>query len=247
MKSLFVLLFFWINLYGFSQILNVESFRIRTDTTGWAGKIGVDLSLVKNTKTLTKIGGKAHLQYKTGKSLLLVMGQYQLLTSNENDLIDKSVLHLRYNYKIRKSISIESFVQGQKNSISKIDFRGLIGMGLRFKLSKNENFRYYLGTTTMYEHEITSLNTEEQHWRWSNYFSFTIVPVNYFSIVSTTYYQPVFSHFSDFRIASQNALIFKIDKHLSFKTAFNYYFDSTPVLGVPKEQYNLNSGILYAF
>ena len=247
MKPIFVLLLLCTNIYGYSQILNVESFRIRTDTTGWAGKIGLDVSLVKNTKTLTKIGGKAHLQYKTVKSLILLMGQYELLSSNTNDLIDKSVLHLRYNYKIRPKMSFETFMQGQKNSISKIDFRGLIGLGLRFKLSKNENFRYYLGSTAMYEHEITSLNTDEQHWRWSNYFSFTIMPVNYFSIISTTYYQPVFSYFSDYRIASQNALIFKIDKHLSFKTAFNYYFDSTPVEGVPKEQYNLNSGILYAF
>ena len=247
MKRFFVLQLFIVNFYGYSQILNVESFRIRTDTTGWAGKIGLDVSLVKNTKTLIKIGGKAHLQYKTNKSLILLMGQYELLSSNESDLIDKSVLHLRYNYKIRTSISLESFVQGQKNSISKIDFRDLLGIGLRFKLSKNENFRYYLGTTSMYEFEKTSLQTEEQHWRWSNYFSFTIIPVNYFSIVSTTYYQPVFSNFSDYRIASQNTLIFKIDKHLSFKTAFNYYFDSTPVLGVPQEQYNLNSGILYAF
>ena len=99
----------------------------------------------------------------------------------------------------------------------------------------------------MYEQEKTTLQTLEEHWRWSNYFSISILPNDHFSLVSTTYYQPVFSTFSDYRIASQNALIFKIDKHLSFKTAFNYYFDSTPVQGVPKEQYDLNSGILYAF
>lgn len=247
MKRILVLFVLFINFYGWSQILNVESFRIRTDTTGWAGKVGLNVSLVKNTKTLTKIGGKAHLQYKTGKSLILLMGQYELLSSNANDLIDKSVLHLRYNYKIRPKTALETFVQGQKNSISKIDFRGLFGLGFRFKLSKNEKFRYYLGTTAMYELEKTSLNTKEQHWRWSNYFSFSIYPNEHFSIISTTYFQPVFDNFSDYRTASQNVLIFKIDKHLSFKTAFNYYFDTTPVTGVPKEQYDLNSGILYAF
>jgi len=99
----------------------------------------------------------------------------------------------------------------------------------------------------MFEYERTAFGDTERHWRWSNYFSFTVFPADNFSIVSTSYFQPVFTNFSDYRISSQNAIYFKMTTRLSFKTAFNYNYDSTPVMGVPKEQYNLSSGIVYNF
>ncbi len=246
MKQILFLSLFILSLSGFSQILNMESYRIKTDTIGWAGKLGLDVSITKNTKSLTRIGTKIHLQYKTAKSLILFLGQYNLLASNAHNLIDKSVAHLRYNYKFTPVISGESFIQAQKNSISKIDLRSLIGSGLRFKLSQSETFRYYIGTTVMYEYEKTLIHDIESYWRWSNYISFSLFPNKTTSIISTTYYQPVFSDFSNFRLSSQNAIYFKIGTHLAFKTGFNYNYDSHPVPSVPKTQYNLSTGLVYA-
>ena len=245
-KALFIL--FFVSVYALhAQILNIEAYRIKTDTLGWAGKIALNFSLNKNTISLMNIGNQTHIQYKTSKTLTLLLGQYNLLVSDKNNLIDKSVLHLRYNYYFKPRVIGEWFVQGQRNAVSKIEFRGLAGMGLRLKLSKNNHYKYYLGTTVMFEHEETTLGSTQELWRWSNYFSFSILPNKHISLVSTTYLQPAFSNFSDYRIASQNTLYFILTKHLSFKTAFNYTFDSTPVMNVPKTQYNLISGIVYAF
>jgi len=230
-----------------AQILNVESYRIKTDTIGWAGKVGFDLSLIKNTKSLTKISNNTHIQYKTTKSLILLLGQYQLMVSDGTDLIDKSVVHLRYNYNFTQITVGEWFVQAQRNSISKIDFRGLAGAGLRFKLFHKKQFKYYLGTTAMFEHEETTTSISQDLWRWSNYFSFSWYPTTTFSVVSTTYYQPAFSDFSDYRVYSQNSLYFLVSKHVSFKTGFNFNYDSIPVPDVPDTQYSLSSGLIYAF
>jgi len=242
---LFIVLFLY--LQGTAQILNIESYRIHTDTTGWAGKIGFDFSLTKNTKSLMSIGNKSHIQYKFKNNLILLLGQYSLLVSDNDNLIDKSILHLRYNHYFTAKIIGEWFVQGQRNAVSKIDFRGLAGAGLRFKLSKNNKYRYYYGSTLMYETEKTTADITGVLWRWSNYFSFTISPVKSMSFVSTTYYQPAFDNFSDYRIASQNVFFFLLSKHLNFKTTFNYNYDSSPVVDVPKTQYNLSSGIVYIF
>ena len=244
MMLLVVLLLY---LQGTAQILNIESYRIHTDTTGWAGKIGLDFSMIKNTKSLMLIGNTTHVQYKTKKNLFLLLGKYNLLVSDDDNLIDKSILHFRHNYYFTKRTIGEWFVQGQHNAVSKIDFRGLLGAGMRFKLSKNDKFRYYLGTTMMYEHEKTTLGITGDLWRWSNYFSFTLIPVKTMSFVSTTYYQPALSAFDDYRIASQNVFTFLLSKHLNFKTTFNYNFDSSPVEDVPETQYNLSSGIVYIF
>lgn len=48
-----------------SQIINTESMRMVTDTIGWAGKIGLDASFSKNTRSNFKIKNTIHLQYKT--------------------------------------------------------------------------------------------------------------------------------------------------------------------------------------
>ncbi len=242
----FIVLFMTAEFYG--QILNVENLRIKTDTIGWAGKIGLDFSMTKNTKSLMILGNKTHVQFKTKKSLFLLLGQYNLMISDKNHLIDKSVLHFRYNYKFNDRVVGELFLQGQQNSISKIDFRGLSGLGIRFKLSKTKNMRYYFGTGFMYEYEKDFVSTTAaQLVRSTSYFSFSIYPTSSVSMVSTTYFQPAISHFSDYRLSTQNSLFFHLTKKMSFKTSFNLAYDTMPIVGVPKMQYNLSSGLVYAF
>jgi hypothetical protein len=245
MKKLIFIVVAFLGMQLQAQIINVESLRIKTDTAGWAGKIGVNFSMIQNTKSLMNIGNNTHIQYKTTKSLILLLGQYSLLVSGDNNLIDKSVLHLRYNYNFTHIFVGECFVQAQRNAISKIDFRGLWGAGLRFKLNKDEKHKYYLGTTFMYEYEISTTKISQKLFRWSNYFSLSLYPSDYIRFVSTSYYQPVFSDFSDYRILSQNSFYFLITRHLSFKSTFNYYFDNRPEPGVPKTQYSLLSGLVY--
>ncbi len=232
---------------AFSQILNIEAYRINTDTTGWAGQTGFNFSLTKNTKTLINIGNDTHVQYKTLKHLILFLGKYNLLLSDDDNLIDKTVLHLRYNYFLTPKLTAEAFVQGQRNVVSNIDFRGLAGWGLRIKCSANPEFPLFLGSTLMYEHEETTLNTTQDLWRWSNYISLTYKQGKQFSFVNTTYFQPAFEDFSDYRLSSQNSLIFLISEHLRFKSVFNLYYDSKPVVGIPNTQYQLTSGLVYKF
>jgi hypothetical protein len=231
-----------------AQILNVENYRIKTDTIGWAGKVSLNLSLTENTKSLLIIGNKTHLQYKAGKNLYLFLGQYSLMSSGNSNLINKLVLHFRYNHKFTDRFVGEFFLQGQQNSISKIDARKLIGSGIRYKLSTSEKMRYYFGTSMMYEIEKSTLSSSEvELWRSSTYFSLSLYPTKTFSFISTTYYQPALADFGDYRISSTNSMYFKITQKLSFKSSFVYNYDAAPVLGIPKTQYNLNSGIVYAF
>jgi putative salt-induced outer membrane protein YdiY len=245
MKNLFYLFFFVFAFQLQAQIINVESLRIKTDTLGWAGKIGLNFSMIQNTKSLVNIGNDTHVQYKTSKSLILLIGQYSLLVSENNNLINKSVLHLRYNYNFTGIIVGEWFLQGQRNAISKIDFRGLLGAGLRLKLKKDEKHKYYFGTTFMYEYEISTSQLTQELFRWSNYFSLSLYPTENVRFISTTYYQPAFSGFSDYRILSQNSLYFIISEHMRFKTSFNYSYDNCPEINVPKTQYSLLSGLVF--
>jgi putative salt-induced outer membrane protein YdiY len=230
-----------------AQILNIENFRIKTDTVGWSGKIGLNFSLTKNTKSLTNIGSNIHVQYKSKKNLYLILSNYNLLVSDKQDLINKAVIHLRHNYKINRILRSELFFQAQNNSISKIELRTLIGAGLRYKLSKKETKKFYLGTTIMYEHEkiVADLEPTSDILRLSSYFSFNLYLDGNLSWIGTTYYQPAIKNFNDYRIATQSSLTYSFTKKLAFKTKFSLNYDAFPVNGIPQTDYNLSSGIVY--
>tara|TARA_R110002124_G_scaffold84681_1_gene220256 strand:- start:3426 stop:4154 length:729 start_codon:yes stop_codon:yes gene_type:complete len=232
-----------------AQIINVESLRHVSDSSKWSGSASLDLGLIKNTNSIFRITNRIRLQYNTEKNLFLFINDINLQKIEDNSFVNRGIQHFRYNRKLGDRIKLEAFVQSQYDAISDIKFRGLLGLGPRFKLSKNENFRYYLGTLFMYEHEETlerSINILRD-FRGSAYLSCSLYPTENLSIVSTTYYQPLIKQFSDFRISSEASLAFKIFENLAFRTSFSYNFDANPIANIPKTQYELTNGIIYSF
>ncbi len=232
-----------------SQIINVENIRRVTDTTGWSGYTRLFVNLVKNRNTIFGISNRTRIQYKTKEHLWLLLNDLDFRKANENKLVSRNAQHFRYNYRFHPKFAFEAFLQSQTDEIAAIRFRGLIGSGIRFKMSKNEKYKLYLGSLIMYEHENINSTIEDNNrdWRNSTYFSMSLYPKKNISIVSTTYFQPRFDMFSDFRISSQNTIAFEIFKKLMFTTNFTYQYDEFPVIGVPKEQYRLTNGLLYSF
>lgn len=233
----------------YAQIVNVESLRRVSDSSKWSGAASLDIGLIKNTKSIFKITNKVRLQYNSGKNLYLFINDLKLEQIETNSFVNKGIQHLRYNRKITQRLKLEVFAQSQYDAISDIKFRGLLGIGPRFKLSKSDNYRFYLGTLLMFEHEESSDQAIAilRDFRGSTYFSCSIYPLENLSLVSTTYYQPLLKQFSDFRISNETSIGFNVLKNLLFKTTFTYNFDASPIIGIPKTQYELTNGIVYTF
>ena len=251
MKQFILFVFFAIisiNLVD-AQIVNVESLRRISDTSKWSGAANLDIGLIKNTKSIFRITNKIRLQYNTEKNLYLFINDLKLEQIEDNSFVNKGIQHIRYNRKLLDRLKLEVFAQSQYDAISNIKFRGLLGVGPRFKLSKSKDYRFYLGTLFMFEHEEASDNTIDilRDFRSSTYFSCSLYPLENISVVSTTYYQPLIKQFSDFRISNETSLGIKVLKNLLFKTTFTYNFDASPIIGIPKTQYELTNGIVYTF
>ena len=232
-----------------AQIINTESLRMVTDTTGWAGKIGLSVSYSKNVKEQLKVKNTIHVHYKTNKHLILFINNIGFERIDDADFLNKGVQHLRYNYQFNPKIAWETFIQNQYNAVSKITFRGLSGIGLRYKLSKSEKYNIHIGSLLMYEYEKTSEASNAIHkgCRNSSYLSFHFRLTKNISLISTTYYQPNLSYFSDYRVAHQSVFSLKIVKNLSFRTAFNFSYDTFPVQGIPKQEFDISNGLVYRF
>ena len=249
MKFLIIFLFISFSFQATSQILNAESLRKVTDTSGFSGSASLDFSLKKDVNEYFGFRSNVHLQYKMHRHLVLIKNDIEFQRIEGNKFANSGISHLRYNYKIFPRITWEVFAQAQYNKVSKINFRGLLGTGPRFKLSTSESYNFYLGTLIMYEHEelddgVTPL---QRDFRGSAYFSFSLYPTKNITIISTTYYQPKLSSFEDYRISSQSSLLIKMFEDFAFKTTYTFIFDQFPAVGIPKTQYNFSSGIAYTF
>lgn len=251
MRFYLVLFISLISLSGFSQVINVETLRKASDSAKWSGSVSLDVSLIKNTSSIFRIANKAHVQYSDKINLWLFVNDLNFEKIEGNSLVNKGTQHLRYNRKLNQWLKWEVFAQSQYDAISEIDFRGLLGMGPRFKLSSDDDYRFYLGTLLMYEYEQASdvvSNRLQRDIRASTYFSFSLYPTESISIISTSYYQPKLKVFKDYRFSSSTAVLFKIYEDLAFKTNFSFNYDAFPVsTAIPNTQYEWTNGVLYAF
>ncbi len=226
------------------QIVNMESQRYHTDTTGWAGTTGGNFSLSNYGQKVFSVNANAHLQYKTQKSLYLFVGGYGFLKGDKQSFVDFGFLHLRYNYKLTKILRWEAFTQLQENAITKIQFRFLIGTGPRFKLLETEKLKIYTGIIPMYEIEKESGNPSRIYcWRSSNYLSLTWLPNKQTTFISTTYYQPRLFDIADYRLLNQSSVKIAASKKISVVLNWNYQYDAIPAAGIPTDTYNFSTGI----
>ena len=251
MKSALFFLFLGSCIFQFcnAQIVNVESLRRVSDSSKWSGSGSLDIGLIKNTNSIFRVTNRIRFQYNSHDNVYLFINDINLQKIEDNSFVNRGTQHLRYNRKLGERIKLEAFAQSQYDAVSEIKFRGLLGLGPRFKLSQNEKFRYYIGTLLMYEHEEANTPSTPilRDFRGSTYFSCSLYPLEHLSIVSTTYYQPLLKQFSDFRISNETSIAFRILENLAFKTTFIYNFDAAPILNIPKVQYELTNGLIYSF
>lgn len=245
------ILFLCFTINSSAQVVNIETLRKASDSTKWIGSVSLNMSLIKNKNDIFRITNRVFIQFNDQSNLWLFLNDLNIQKTEDNDLVNRGIQHLRYNRRITNCIKWEAFGQVQYDAISEVDFRGLLGTGIRIKLSVNEHYRFYLGTSVMYEHEKASnavIERIQNDLRGSGYFSFTIYPTTYIRIISTNYYQPKLKQFSDYRLSNNTSVLFEIYKNLAFKANFNYNYDAVPVSpSIPKTQYELTNGLLYSF
>ena len=94
-----------------AQIVNIESKRMQSDTTGWMGNLGAAFSFTKNVQEVITAGLHAHLQFKTERDLYLFLSNYNLLKGAEQELVNNVFYHLRYNRKLNAWLRWEVFTQ----------------------------------------------------------------------------------------------------------------------------------------
>jgi len=237
-----------------AQLVNIESRRMQTDTLRFAGNANLTLNHQRtNDVSLSVFKSSLNAQFKSKnlKHVCLVLGNYAFTKSNTKTLANAAFGHIRYNYKYKDWLRWEAYSQLQLNELLSLKYRFLSGTGARFKLTRGETFKAYIGVSAFYEYELVddAIQTEESRdLRMSNYFSFSIkFPKDRGEFASTTYYQPLFRHIADYRLTTQSIIQLNITKHLSLITSINYFFDYNPPVGVKPSTFSINNGLKVSF
>jgi hypothetical protein len=230
------------------QIVNVESSRIQSDTTGWLGTAGTTFTFTKNVQEILNINATVHLQYRTERNLYLLLANYNLLRGRNETLSNDMFYHLRYNRRLKRWLRWEVFTQWQQNTVTNIELRALLGTGPRFTLHESKRFKFYIASLAMYEHEKElQPGLTHNNLRSDNYMTFTYQPNEVLSMTSTTFYQPLYNNLRDYRILNQLTFNVKATRHFSITTNWSYLFDSFPASGTPKVNYSISNGFQYVF
>ncbi|MCC6864879.1 MAG: DUF481 domain-containing protein [Ignavibacteria bacterium] len=245
---LYIFLFLALTINVLAQVVNVESRRMRTDTTGWSGTAEGSFQYSKSVDEIFDFGALFHLQYKTKNDLWLFLNEMRIIKGAGKQFVNTGFAHIRYNRKITKDLlRWEIFTQYQYNKALDVGQRILAGTGPRFKIYDSDIFHAYFGALYMFEYqESVDKSIVERNHRTSSYISLTL-QFERFEIRNTTYYQPDMMELKDYRILAQTDLLIMLTDELSFTTGFNYRFDTRPFPGAPKTTYYLKNGLLLEF
>lgn len=230
-------------------MVNIEKKRLGDKEGGLQGSVELSLTIKEYNDEIIQGKSNIRLQYHNKRSTFLVFNEISLMQINGVRYLNEGFEHLRYNYDFPNSRIVgEFFLQHQYNTLKKIANRVLIGIGPRFKIIAKDSLGIFFGLLSIYEYEhlIEDLG-ETNKFRLSSYISLRYIFSKLISINNTTYYQPDYANFNDYKIATENNLLFNIGKGFSFKVSFKLTYDSDPPEGVTDLFYSLENGLKFAF
>jgi hypothetical protein len=249
-----ILVGYFLTVYSkaYTQLVNIESQRMQTDSIRFAGNGNLLGTYQKNNASeFYQISTSLAYQYKSKslKNSWLILGSYDWAKFKNASINNKGFSHLRFNHKMNPWLKLECYTQYQINQILGLKYRFLNGIGLRFKLYKSTKTKAYFGASSFYEVEETLApeNLLYKNFRASFYGVFTLkFPKDNGELNTVTYYQPIVNHFSDFRISSQVNFIFKITKTWAFTSALNFLYDSNPPASIQRDAIYFQNGIRFS-
>jgi len=246
------LLFLWAQ--NAHAIINVEDMSVSEPGNGISGR--ADASASGNSGNSDKLGVQAgvFLQLRHDMHTSIGMASYAYGKSQGRTYINRGFLHARHRVRFSGVLSVEGFLQAEKDDFARLSFRGLAGGGLRWRIVYNPGRQaVYLGLGAMFERERlksqsgTTDDLASDKVRGSAYLVFKHRLNEHARILSTTYFQPDMLNAADFRLLEDATLSVKLTESMDLKLSLEIRHDSRPPQQVKRTDLTYASGIEYRF
>lgn len=228
-------------------IVNIEDIRAKTPPEGVSGRFDLSSSSLSGNSSGLHVSTGGRVNWKRGDVLDFLVGSYDFGESNGVRDMNKSFLHARHVVTLNPHWAWEGFGQLEQNEFRRLNYRALLGGGMRRTLMKKDDKAAWFGVGAFYsEEELSGIGTEDR-WRANLYlvWKHAIGPNTHFA--TTTYCQPALNDVADFRLSEEAGLIVSISKTLDIAMTLNVYHDSQPPAGVKPTDTSFSTGIKYRF
>jgi Protein of unknown function, DUF481 len=233
--------------------VNTEKLRSKDDSLGVFGAVALSLNYKTGNTEFLDYGITGRVDYMANSLSLFVIGEYKFISKDNDPFSRRGFYHIRMSVPVYKSLVWELFGQEENNRSTNLKQRWLAGTGVRITAYDDNYVHATIGTAYMFEYEELSQwepgidNPLVRVHRWSNYIVMALSIDDRLTLRSTTYLQPRFTEFHDFRILEEASLIFKLSSLLSFSNTFILRHDSEPPAGIEHTDISLETGISLSF
>ncbi len=233
--------------------VNIEALRTEDSDSGLVGMVGVDLLLRTGNVDLVKLDVDARADHLTPRSSTLLLVNADLGFLSGDRFTNDGLLHLRHGRVVGRVATLEGFGQLNYDKARELDFRALLGGGIRFTLTDTQRSGLRVGIGCMFEHESLGLDPGAAHpqntdvLRSSNYVVVRFTPGDRVVLASTAYAQPSIDEPADIRLLNKSGLAVAVTRSISVQIKFSLRYDSRPPDGVARLDTGLTNGVAIRF
>ncbi len=258
-KTAFTLiLMFTTYLSTYSQILNIERYKIEKDTTkAYTLKTTAGLNIFNRSAAADSpvdlFGYNININglYYPDKHAFIFVSKFDYLRINEDDFLNFGFVHGRINFNRDEDINYDVYSQYSYDNFRGLHPRLIAGGSIRKNLIKNNNISFVLGIGGFFEHEewdhpIDGNQIEVNLIKNSNYLSFRMSVNDYLDINTMNYYQVgyddainTFRH----RVSSITNINTKISERFSLTNSFEINYEDRPIVPITKLIFAIRTGI----
>ncbi len=236
-------------------ITNIESERLNNNQEGTTGNISLSLDGRIGSSDKLALGTEVKLirAYRHDEWIAIISRDYAEVDREVNT--DESLLHLRYLTKHTRQWGHEVFTQYQEDKFSFLAKRSLVGAGMRYTLSSNDQEQKdnHFGFGLFYEEEEyttssdVSAEEDDQSIRFNLYWAYKNSIADTITYTSTLYFQPKLDKLSDEKGLWQNALTISVTSTISLSLTWDVEHDTHTPNNAENTETSYNSVLIYNF
>jgi len=213
------------------------------DEPGWSGSIAGSYGASGGNTDQSTFAGNGRLQWRGDRNTWKLIAAGKRTTSGGVETANSVLGHLRHNYDLSERWATLAFLQSLQNPFQRLDYRRLVGLGLRWYGVKNEGTIWSFGAAQMFEWEqIQDEEGEREASRLSTFTSFETEIRDGVVLDALLFYQPRWSDFSDFRVFGLIQLDIELNHTLSLFTGYQIEHNERPPAGVEQTDWTTKTG-----
>ena len=233
-------------------IVNMDDIHFKQHREDLSGSISLQASQRSGNTQSSNVSFSNQLQWNSAQHINLLVLGYEYGETNDTRSQNSSFIHGRHVRNYSEHVDYEFFSQLEKNEFTRLNYRGLIGAGLRLMVGDSENHTAYLGIGGFHEEEKTQdVNSEQEKTtrtgRWNVYLMSRYNIADHMKFSNTLYWQPSMSDTADRRSLFISNLSIRTTRQFSVQISFEVSYDSEPPTGVEKRDSQLKTGLQYSF